>query len=93
VTEVDARTGPVLTVNVALVAPAVIVTLDGTLATPMLLLESGTCAPPSGAGPLSVTVPVEDCRPPTTVVGFNVREERVAGTGMTISVADLLVPP
>jgi len=43
----------------------------------VLLLESETAAPPVRAGPLSVTVPVEDCAPPVTVVGFSVSEERV----------------
>ena len=77
VTGVDAVTAPVLTVNVALLAPAAIVTLADTLAAP-LLLESSTCAPPASAGPLSVTVPVEG-DPPVTLVGFSVSEERVGG--------------
>jgi hypothetical protein len=68
-------TALVLTVKVALLAPARTVTLEGTLAT-TLLLESITCAPPVGAGPLSVTVPV-DCAPPVTLVGFSVTEERL----------------
>jgi len=72
---VDAVTALVLTVNVALLAPAAIVTLAGTLAAP-LLLESSTCAPPVSAGPFSVTVPVE-ADPPVTLVGFSVSEERV----------------
>src|SRR5439155_303864 len=50
VTVVDAVTALVLTVNVALVAPAVTVTLEGTVATDVSLLESATCAPPDGAG-------------------------------------------
>jgi hypothetical protein len=75
VTAVDAATPLVLTVNVALVAPAATVTLAGTWAAAVLLLESATCAPPVGAGPLRVTVPVEEF-PPTTLVGFNVSEER-----------------
>ena len=63
-----------LTVNVALVAPAATVTLAGTRATVVLLLESATCAPPAGAGPLNVTVPVDEF-PPTTLVGFSVSVE------------------
>ncbi len=81
------------TVKVALLLPAGTVTLEETLAAP-LLLESITCAPPAGAGPLKVTVPVDDCTPPTTLVGFNVSEETVGrGGGITVSEADVLVPP
>jgi len=76
-TGVDVVTAVVFTMNVALLAPAAIVTLAGTLAAP-LLLESITCAPPVSAGPLSVTVPVEG-DPPVTLVGFSVSEERVGG--------------
>ena len=76
VTGVDALTAMVLTVKFTLLAPAATVTLAGTLAD-ALSLESITCAPPVGAGPLSVTVPVEDCVPPITLVGFSVREESV----------------
>jgi len=95
VTVVDVATALVLTVNVALVAPAAIVTLDGVRATLVLLLESVTVAPPVGAAALSVTVPVEDCTPPTTLVGFSVNDERVGGggaAGITVSEADLVVP-
>ena len=95
VTMVDAATAVVLAVKVALVAPAGTATLEGTLAAP-LLLETATCAPPAGAGPLSVTVPVEDCTPPITLVGFSVSEESVGAGGgalVTVSVADLLTPP
>jgi hypothetical protein len=79
-TVVDAATALVLTVNVALVAPAATVTLDGTLAAVVLLLESVTTAPPDGAAPLSVTVPVDEF-PPVTLVGFTESEERVTDTG------------
>jgi hypothetical protein len=73
-TEVDAATATVLTVNDALVAPAATVTLEGTLAVIVLLLDSATCAPPAGAAPLSVTVPVEEF-PPVTLTGFSDSEE------------------
>src|SRR6266699_1188108 len=79
VTVVDEATVLVLTTNVAVVAPAPTVTLGGTLAAP-LLLESATCAPPVGAGPLNVTVPVEEF-PPVTLVGFSISEERERDAG------------
>src|SRR2546422_8741493 len=72
VAEVDAVTALVVTVNVTLVAPTGTVTLAGTVAAE-LLLDSVTCAPPSGAGPFSVTVPVElpaAAPPPGTAAGF-----------------------
>jgi hypothetical protein len=60
VTAVLLRTNPllVLTVKVALVAPAGTVTLDGTLANVLLLLNP-TVLPPEGAAALKVTVPVD----------------------------------
>lgn len=90
VAEVVMRTIEVLTLKVALVAPAGTVTLAGTRAAP-LLLESVTSAPPAGAGPLSVTVPVEDPRPPTTLVGFSVKEETVgSGGAVTVNVIEVV---
>src|SRR3989441_7368766 len=74
---VDAATVLVVTVNVVLVAPAGTVTLPGTVAA-VLLLDRVTDAPPAGAGPFSVTVPVE-FPPPVTVVGFSASERRAAG--------------
>ena len=95
-TVVDAETVLVLTVNVALVAPAATVTLEGTVAAAVLLLESATCAPPAGAAPLNVTVPVEDCVPPISLVGLSVSEESVGAggaAGVTTSEAVLVAPP
>jgi hypothetical protein len=87
----------VFTVKVALVAPAGTNTLEGTLAAPPLLLESLTVAPPAGAVALSMTLPVEDCAPPITLVGFSVSEETVGaggggGAGVTVSEAILVTP-
>ena len=85
----------VLTVNEALLEPAGMNTVPGTLAAP-LLLESVTCTPPAGAGALNVTVALEDCTPPTTLVGLRVSEASVgagAGTGFTVRAAVLLTPP
>src|SRR6266513_488778 len=78
-TVVDAATALVLTVKVALVAPAGTAKLEGTLAAP-LLLESATCAPPAGAAPLNVTVPVEEF-PPVTLVGFSESDETETDAG------------
>src|SRR5437899_4794575 len=91
VTEVVVDTGLVLTVKVALVALPGTVTLAGTLATPGLLLDRLTTAPPLGAGPLSVTVPVEEL-PPVTLVGLRLSDESVGGAGVTVSEADRVGP-
>ena len=80
-----------LTANVALAAPAGTVTLAGTPAAAGLLLESRTCAPPAGAGPLRVTVPIEESTPPITLVGLSVSDVMVGSGGATVSVAALLV--
>ena len=71
---VDVATALVLIVKVAVVFPAGTTTLGGILAE-ALLLERATCAPPAGANPLSITVPMEGCGPPpVTLVGFKVSE-------------------
>jgi hypothetical protein len=74
VTVVTLATVLVVTENVALVAPAATVTLAGTWAAVVLLLDRETAAPPVGAAPLSVTVPVDDV-PPVTLVGFRDTED------------------
>src|SRR5438876_9565197 len=86
-TVVDIATALVLTENVALVAPAAIVTLDGVLATFVLLLESVTTAPPDGAAPVSVTVPVEECAPLTLVGVIGGGEGGGAGGGGGVTVS------
>src|SRR5260370_37050933 len=79
VTLVDVATTLVLIVNVAPVAPAATVTLVGTLATDVSLLERVTCAP-AGATPLNVTVPVEEF-PPVTLAGVSENEGKDRGAG------------
>ena|SRR5438309_794475 len=76
VSVVDAATALVVTAKVALLVPAGIVTLSGTEATAGLLLDKEMRAPPLGAGPLSVAVPVEGVGP-MTLVGLSATEERV----------------
>lgn len=78
-------TATVVTVNVAVVSFAATVTLAGTVATGVLLLTSVTSAPPDGAGPLSVTVPV-DVVPPATAVGFTPTELSTGGTTVKLAV-------
>ena len=92
VTGVEVVTALVLTVNVALLAPAATVTLAGTVAA-AVLLEREMAAPPLRAGPLSVTVPVEDCAPPVTLVGLSVSEERVGRACSTTVSEVVLVTP
>ena len=62
-------TAVVVTVNVAVVAPAATVTDEGTVAD-ALSDRRATEVPPVGAGPVRVTVPVEGL-PPTTDVGLS----------------------
>ncbi len=79
-----------VTVKVVLVEPAGTVTLLGTVATPVALLDSDTTAPGEGGGPLNVTVPWE-VLPPGTLVGFRMSETK-PGT-VTFRVAVRVVPP
>jgi hypothetical protein len=77
VTVVAELTPLVVTVNVALVAPAATVTLTGVVAE-VLSSERVTTAPPVGAGPLKVAVPVV-LLPPVTLVGLKVTVESTGG--------------
>jgi len=74
VADVDAPTGEVVTVNVAVFCPAGTVTFDGTVAALPFELVRPTTAPPAGALLLRVTVPVED-PPPRTLVGESESDE------------------
>jgi hypothetical protein len=70
-----AVTGLVVTVKVELVAPGATVADAGTLAAAVLLLDKVITAPAMGAGPFSVTVPVEE-PPPPTLDGATLSDER-----------------
>jgi hypothetical protein len=85
VTGVLVPTAAVDTPNVALVDPAGTVTLAGTLATAVLLLDSDTTAPPLGAPEVSVAVPVEPV-PPVTVEGLTETADSEAGAVATCGV-------
>jgi hypothetical protein len=87
-TWVAEATADVVMGNVVDVRPLLINTPGSTYAA-TLLLERGIQAPPEGAGPVKVTVPVED-EPPVTDAGFN---ETDAAVGLLIvSTADRVSP-
>ena len=69
------------------VAPAATITVAGTVAAAVLLLDSATvlCAVVPTAGAFSVTVPIELAAPPGTLAGFRVT--LVTNSGFTVSVA------
>jgi hypothetical protein len=85
VTVVFVAAGLVVTTNVAVVALAGTVTLAGTCAAAVLLLESMTTAPADGAGPFKVTVPADEL-PPITEVGLRLTELRVAAVTVKVAV-------
>ena len=82
----------VVMLNATELAPAGTVTLAGTVAFVGFVLERVTR---TGLDVilLRATVPTE-LVPPTTVLGFKVRDESTAGTmgAVTVTVADLLTP-
>src|SRR5437867_2416855 len=85
--DVEAVTEVVVTVKVALVAPAGTMMVAGTVAA-LELHDSVTVPPPLSAGALKVTVPVAGV-PPTTLIGFNDTVERTGpgGGGVTVRMA------
>jgi hypothetical protein len=74
---------------VAVVAPAATVTLAGTWTTAGMLLDRVTTSPPVGAGPFSVTVPVEGF-PPCTLLGLIVWDDTTGD--VTINFACRFMP-
>src|SRR4051812_4980267 len=75
--------------NLALLAPAAMVTLAGTVANAVLLLARVTTTL-AGALPVSVAVPVT-VLPPAVVVALSAREDRTGGT--TVRSRAMLTPP
>lgn len=80
-------TAVVVTVKVAEVAPAGIVTETGTVA-PLMLEVKVTVMPPAGAGAFRVAVPVEEV-PPTTLAGESVMLESASGVSTRVLVTEL----
>ncbi len=89
VTDVFVATGTVAAVKVAAVAPAGTVTLAGTV-TATLFVVNVTTAPPAGAIPFSVTVPVE-LLPPSTLFGLIATDE--SDGGFTVRIVVRVVAP
>lgn len=85
VTGVGVETADVDTIKVAVFLPAATVTLAGGHAADGLLVPSVTTAPPLGAGPLRVTVPVDET-PPSTVAGLRPSDDTTGG--FTVMAAD-----
>lgn len=85
-TVVIVATALVVTMNVVVVLPAGTITEDWTCAAVLLLLERLTAAPPTGATPFSVTVPVE-LLPPVTNVGLSVILDSIGGFTVRVAFA------
>jgi hypothetical protein len=84
VSDLAAVTAVVLAVNVAVDAPARTVTVAGTVADESLDVRL-TVVPAVGAGPVRVTVPVEEV-PPVTVAGFRLTPLSVAAWTVRVTV-------
>jgi hypothetical protein len=83
---VETATAVLVTVKVADVAPDAMVTVAGTVAA-ALSLDRVTTAPPAGAAPSKVTVPVED-DPPVTLAGLSDMLDRAAGLIVRVAVCE-----
>ena len=82
---------PVPTVKVTDADPAGTVTLEGTVTTLGLELESDTVAPLVPAAPVRVTVPSPD-KPLTIVLGLTETPLRAAAAGLTVTPKVILAP-
>jgi hypothetical protein len=86
-----------LTTNVVIgkvvaIEPAFTAMVAGTLAFVGLLLARDITIPPTGAGAVSVTVPVA-LDPPLTLEGFKVSEDRAGdGAGCTVKLVVFVTP-
>jgi hypothetical protein len=88
---VEVPTATVVTVKVAVVSPWATVTPAGVVEDG-LSSERVTRIPPTGAGLLRVTVPVEEA-PPVTPVGFMVKSKRTGGLTVRVAVCVALNSP
>ena len=86
----DGAVPGVVTVNVADVEPAGMVTVAGTAATAVFELVRYTSSPPAGAAVLRVTVPTEEI-PATTVVGLRLNPVGRGEVAVSTPVAFALV--
>jgi len=77
------------TAKVAVLDPDATVTLAGTVATLVLVLDKVTVVPLFGAGPVRVTVPV-DVPPPRSELGLKETDE--AAGAVTVNDAVFVVP-
>lgn len=84
-------TATVVAVNVAVEAAASTVTDAGTVTTAVADDDKVTTVPPTGAGPLRVTVPV-DVWPPATIGALNATE-RTTGEAVSESTTVFVAPP
>jgi hypothetical protein len=87
-TVVMAATAVLVTWNVVVVSPSATLALAGTVAA-TLSEESETTAPPAGATPSRITVPVDEL-PPAMLAGFT--EIEVSVGALTVKAAVLVIP-
>ena len=90
-TSVSAVTSDVVTISVAEVTLAGMVSTGGTAATAGLLLVISSSTPPAGAGPVSVIVAVTSFVP-TIDCDASMSEASVTGGGWSVTVVERVTP-